>query len=110
MTAGVIASDIGAKSLCDMERYYGADSAYRPVADAIRRRMEVPLQVGARSFSNCDRACTVQLHAVPACKHPVLPCTCRMPGRVASLAVLPSDGAYAGQSHVLLAARQVHAA
>ena len=45
MTAGVIESELGAKSQCDVERYYAADSAYRTVADAIKRRMEVPLQV-----------------------------------------------------------------
>jgi hypothetical protein len=45
VTAGVIESELGAKSLCDVERYYSAESAYHSVADAIRRRMEVPLQV-----------------------------------------------------------------
>ena len=45
VTAGLIASDIGAKTICDVEQYYKSDSAYHTIADAIKRRMEVPSAV-----------------------------------------------------------------
>ncbi|EIE21716.1 hypothetical protein COCSUDRAFT_83504 [Coccomyxa subellipsoidea C-169] len=47
VTAGVIASDIGAKNVCDVQRYYDSNSAYSSMADAIKHRMEVPTTSGA---------------------------------------------------------------
>lgn len=54
VTAGVIESEIGAKNKCDVQRYYDSGSAYHPMADAIKRRMEVPTTVRARCY--CDLA------------------------------------------------------
>lgn len=45
VTAGVIESEIGNKNKCDFERYYGSESAYRSIADAIQKRMDVPAKV-----------------------------------------------------------------
>jgi hypothetical protein len=54
VTAGVIESEIGAKNTCDVQRYYSDASAYRPIADAIKRRMEVPTTVRGHVFSKAN--------------------------------------------------------
>ena len=51
VTAGVIESEIGAKNTCDFQRYYSESSAYSTIADAIKRRMEVPTSVRPRLLS-----------------------------------------------------------
>ncbi|CAL8463223.1 g2757 [Coccomyxa elongata] len=62
VTAGLIASDIGAKTVCDVEQYYQTDSAYRPIADAIKRRMDVPSASG--SVMSAERAAEEIVKAV----------------------------------------------
>ena len=45
MTAGVIESEIRNNNKCDFDRYYGKESAYHSIADAIQKRMDVPTKV-----------------------------------------------------------------
>ena len=49
MTAGVIESEIRNNNKCDFDRYYGKESAYHSIADAIQKRMDVPAKVKLRS-------------------------------------------------------------
>ncbi len=62
VTAGVIASDIGAKNVCDVQRYYDSNSAYSSMADAIKHRMEVPTTV-SKPRSPLKSAATCRLTA-----------------------------------------------
>ena len=45
VTAGVIKSEIRNNNKCDFDRYYGRESAYHSIADAIQKRMDVPAKV-----------------------------------------------------------------
>ena len=41
----MVESEIRNNNKCDFDRYYGKESAYHSIADAIQKRMDVPAKV-----------------------------------------------------------------
>ena len=71
MTAGVIESEIRNNNKCDFDRYYGKESAYHSIADAIQKRMDVPAKATSTNVAQHFDKCAI-LRQLALQSHPIL--------------------------------------